>query len=70
MLFGDRVPEHYYTRLIQLMGRQEAERFLEKVRYDIKAIIVQISFLESLQFAAQKPIFAALIISPIAIMII
>jgi hypothetical protein len=57
-------------RLVQLMGRQEAERCLEKVRYDIKAIILQISFLEILQFATQKPLFAALIISPIAIMII
>jgi hypothetical protein len=44
------------------MGRQEAERFLEKVRYDIKAIIFQISCLEVLQFANEKPILAALII--------
>jgi hypothetical protein len=70
MLFDDRVPEHYYMRLVRLLGREEAERFLEKINYDIKVIILQISFLEILQFAAQKPLFAALIISPIAIMII
>jgi hypothetical protein len=70
MLFDDRVPEHYYIRLVRLLGREEAERFLEKINYDIKAIIIQISLLEILQFAAQKPIFAALIISPIAILII
>lgn len=70
MLFNDRVPEHYYIRLVQLMGRCEAERFLEKVSYDIKAIVFQLSYLEVLQFATGKPIFAALIIVPIALLII
>jgi hypothetical protein len=31
-------PKHYYMRRAQLVGREEAEIFLEKVGYDIKAI--------------------------------
>jgi hypothetical protein len=70
MLFNDRVPEDYYIRLVQLMGREKADRFLERVGYSIKAIIFQISYLEFVKLLKSKPLTTLLIILPVLYLII
>ncbi len=70
MIKGDRIPESYYSKLVELMGKEEADAFIEKVKYDIKAISMRISYLEFVQYVKDKPLKAILFIAPVIYLLI
>jgi hypothetical protein len=61
----EKVPESYYARLVELMGKEKTERFLHACDYNFKAIAWRISWLEFIMYVKKKPRQAILIIVPI-----
>ncbi|MEN8249773.1 MAG: hypothetical protein ABFS32_12640 [Bacteroidota bacterium] len=71
MIDKDKVPESTYRELVELMGKEKAEAYMEGELYNYQAIAYKIAVLRVRRFIRKRPlVFILLVIGVIATIVL
>ena len=63
------LPEQLYYELVEIVGKEKAEEYLKKVKYNYYAVVNHILYLQILGFIKRSPINSFIIIIAIILLL-
>lgn len=70
MIDFDKIPKLTYHQLVKLIGKEAAEKYIEKEKYNFGAVTNKILFLQLRNFIKKKPKLFLVIILLIVILLV